>query len=118
VPTLDGNGNTVLAQPMPALFGPLEGMLFACGDPYRSGHLYYCVPDEPDHWSAFGNVEVCSPSEELMHGGVVGHQGFVFSAPSVLYPNLGTQRGVTASLCTRAGAPAGRLSARAGWSSS
>ena len=38
VPTLDADGNTVLAQPMPALWGPLEGMLFACGDPHRPGH--------------------------------------------------------------------------------
>jgi hypothetical protein len=105
VPTLTADGTTVLAQPCPALFGPLEGMLFACGDPYRPGHLYYSVVDEPDHWSAFGNVEVCPPSEELQHGGLLGHQGFVFSRQRLyfIYPNLGGAQGVTVSpgLCTR-----------------
>lgn len=105
-PTVNEDGDTILAQPLPALWGPLEGMLFGCGDPYRPGHVYYSLPDAPDHWSASGNVEVCPPSEELMHGGTVGHQGFVFSRSRMhfLYPNLsGPGGGVTAtpSLCTR-----------------
>jgi hypothetical protein len=105
VPTLDAAGNTVLAQPMPALFGPLEGMLFACGDPHRPGFLYFSVPDEPDHWSAYGYVEVCPPSEELMHGGLLSSQAFVFSRTRLyfLYPNLGKGVGLTAAptSCTR-----------------
>ena len=114
VPTITTGGDTVLAQPVPAIWGPLEGMLFACGDPHRPGHVYYSLQDEPDHWSAFGNVEVCPPSEELMHGGLLGHQGFVFSRARLyfLYPNLGGAQGVTASpsLCTaRARARAGRF---------
>jgi IPT/TIG domain len=105
VPTIDANGNTVLAQPLPALWGPLEGMLFGCGDPHRPGHLYFSTPDEPDHWSASGNVEVCPPSEELLNGGITAHQGFVFSRSRLhfIYPNLSGQTGVTAlpSQCTR-----------------
>jgi hypothetical protein len=106
IPTVAENGDTVFAQPLPALWGPLEGMLFGCGDPYRPGHVYYSLPDAPDHWSASGNTEVCPPSEELMHGGMIGHQGFVFSRARLhfLYPNLsGPGGGVTAtpSLCTR-----------------
>lgn len=105
VPTLDDSGATVLNQAVRALWGPLEGMLFACGDPHRPGHVYYCLPDTPDHWSATGNVEVCAPSEELMNGGIAGHQAFVFSRTKLylLYPNLSGQTGVTAapSLCTR-----------------
>jgi len=105
VPTEDEDGNVVLAQPLPALFGPLEGMLFACGDPYRPGFLYFSVPDEPDHWSAFGNVEVCPPSEELMHGGLISSQAFVFSRARLyfIYPNLGKAAGVTVAPtgCTR-----------------
>jgi len=50
------------------LFGPVQGLLFALGDPYRPGHLYWCIPDEPDHWPDDSNVEVCPPSEELMAG--------------------------------------------------
>jgi hypothetical protein len=105
VPTITTGGDTILAQAMPAIWGPLEGMLFACGDPHRPGHVYYSLQDQPDHWSAFGNTEVCPPSEELMHGGLLGHQGFVFSRARLyfLYPNLGSAQGVTASpsLCTR-----------------
>ncbi|HEY6415292.1 MAG TPA: hypothetical protein VIX41_03610, partial [Acidimicrobiales bacterium] len=106
VPSLDPDtGATILAQPLPALWGPLEGMLFGCGDPHRPGHVYYSIAGQPDHWSATGHVEVCCPSEELMHGGVIGHQGFVFSRLKLylLYPNLSGDAGVTASpsLCTR-----------------
>jgi hypothetical protein len=105
VPTLDANGNTVLAQPLRALWGPVEGMLLACGDPYRPGHAYWCLPDAPDHWSAFGNVEVCAPSEELMNGGLLGHQAFVFSRQRLyfLYPNLSGDARFTAtpSQCKR-----------------
>src|SRR5262245_22541540 len=104
-PTVDANGTTVLAQPLPALWGPLEGMLFGCGDPYRPGYVYFSLAGQPDHWSSSGNVEVCAPSEELMNGGLVGHQGFVFSRARLyfLYPNLSGGQGVTASptLCTR-----------------
>lgn len=105
VPTVDDNGNTVLNQAVAALWGPVEGMLFACGDPHQPGHVFYCIPGQPDHWSASGNVEVCAPSEELMNGGLLGHQAFVFSRSRLyfLYPNLGGGSGVTATpgLCTR-----------------
>jgi hypothetical protein len=106
IPTVDNDGTTILAQPLPALWGPIEGMLFGCGDLYRPGHVYYSMPDAPDHWSSSGNTEVCAPSEELMNGGVAGHQGFVFSRSRLylLYPNLSGQSGTvtaTPSLCTR-----------------
>jgi hypothetical protein len=116
VPTLDANGDTrlnpdgtVYAQPLPALWGPVEGMLFGCGDPARPGHVFFSTPDEPDHWSAFGNVEVCAPSEELMNGCVLGSQAFVFSRSRgyFLYPNLSGQIGATSQVtatptfCTR-----------------
>lgn len=105
VPTVDDAGNTVLAQPVPALFGPIEGMLLACGDPHRPGHLYWSNADAPDHWSAEGNVEVCPPSEVLQHGGLMGHQAFVFSKERLytLYPNLAGGTGIQSAptLCKR-----------------
>jgi hypothetical protein len=105
VPTVDANGNTVLAQPLPALWGPIEGMLLGCGDPYRPGHVYFSNPDAPDHWSALGNVEVCAPSEQLMNGCLLGHQAFVWSRTRgyFLYPQLSGDATFTAtpSLCTR-----------------
>lgn len=90
VPTVDSTGATILAQPLPALWGPIEGMLLGCGDPYRPGHLYWSLPDSPDHWSAFSNKEICPPSEELMNGGLVGNQAFVWSRLRLymLYPAL------------------------------
>ncbi len=105
VPTVDTLGNTVLAQPVDALFGPIDGMLLACGDPWRPGHLYWSNADSPDHWSASGNVEVCPPSEVLQNGGVAGHQAFVFSRERLytLYPNLAGGAGIIAAptLCKR-----------------
>src|SRR5262249_48020084 len=52
VPTVDKlTGGPVEYQPVRALWGPLEGMLLACGDPNRPGHIYWSVPDQPDHWA-------------------------------------------------------------------
>lgn len=79
VPTQDSTGATVLAQPIPALWGPFEGSLYGCGDPKRPGHLYRSKPGRPGSWPPANVVEVCSPSEELMHGGVYAGQAFVFS---------------------------------------
>jgi hypothetical protein len=105
VPTVDAAGATVLAQPVAALWGPIEGMLLACGDPLRPGHLYWSLPDAPDHWSATSNKEICPPSEELMAGDLVGSQAFVFSRERLylLYPSLtGTATiDYAPSLCTR-----------------
>lgn len=105
VPTVNAAGDAVLGQPLPALWGPLEGMLMGCGDPYRPGHVYNSIPDEPDHWSALGVTEVCPPSEELLNGGVFGHQAFVFSRERLylLYPNLSSTAALTSSpsLCKR-----------------
>lgn len=105
VPTVDDAGNTILAQPVAALWGPIEGSLLACGDPFRPGHVYWSNADQPDHWAAEGNVEVCPPSEVLQHGGVMGHQPFVFSLERLylLYPSLAGGAGFQASptLCKR-----------------
>lgn len=82
VPTVNAAGTTVLAEPVPSIWGPSPfGQLFACGDPYRPGHVYFCLPGQYDHWAAgsTGVVEVCAPSEQLMHGCIWGGQSYVFS---------------------------------------
>ncbi len=82
VATVTSTGATVLAQPLPILFGPFDdGTVCGLGDPYRPGHLYACLAGQIDHWPSTGGyaVEVCSPSEELMNGAVVGGAGFVLS---------------------------------------
>jgi hypothetical protein len=93
VASVDGAGNEVLAKPVPVLFGPVAGLLFALGDPNRPGDVYYCKRDEPDHWPSDNRTEVCSPSEELMTGTVYAGQAFCFSrrAMYALYPDLVVQ---------------------------
>lgn len=79
VTTATETGATVLAQPTPILFGPIEGMLFALGDPYRPGDVYWSKRNEPDHWPAANHTPVSPPSDPLQNGGLWGAQGFVFS---------------------------------------
>lgn len=95
VPTVNASGVTVLAQPVPSLWGPVQGMLFACGDPYRPGWLYSSKPTEPDHW--FNAVEVCSSSETLIAGCVYDDRAFVFSTEKgyQIIPNLDAGGGLT-----------------------
>jgi hypothetical protein len=104
-PTVDDAGTTILAQPLPALWGPIDGMILGCGDPYRPGHLYWTLPDKPDHASASSHKEICPPSEQLMNGGLLGHQAFVFSRERFyfLYPSLSGAATIdyAPSLCKR-----------------
>lgn len=105
VTTLDEDGNTVRAQPVPVLFGPVEDLLLALGDPYRPGDVYWCKPGQPDSWPPGNHVEVCPPGEILMNGGLLGGQAFCFSQERMywLYPNLAAANQVSASpsLCNR-----------------
>lgn len=98
VSTSDENGNTVVGQALPSLFGPLQDFLFGCGDPFRPGHVYYCKQGHPDSWPPQNVVEVCAPSEILQAGGVYGTQAFVFSRDRLyfLLVNAGTLGLVTA----------------------
>jgi hypothetical protein len=99
VPTVDNDGNTVLAQPVGCLFGPMNGQLFALGDPYRPGYVYACIPGQPDHWPPDLTNEVCAPSEQLMAGFIYGGQAFAFSRERlyVLYQNMTGPGGITST---------------------
>lgn len=105
VTTVDEDGNTVHEQPCPILFGPIENLLLALGDPYRPGDVYWCKPGQPDAWPPGNHVEVCPPGEILMTGGLLGGQAFCFSQERMywLYPNLSQANQVTAAptSCTR-----------------
>lgn len=80
VTTQTANGSALYAQPLPYIAGPLGGAyIFGCGDTYRRGHVYWTRPYEPDHWPAANNLEVCSPSEQLMAALMYNGQGFLFS---------------------------------------
>jgi len=97
VSTVNDSGTTVLAQPIPAVWGPAQDFLFGCGDPYNAGSVYYCKQGQPDSWPPGNRVEVCSPAEPLQAGEVFGTQAFVFSNRRMfwLIPNAGTLGQVT-----------------------
>lgn len=79
VTSVDENGTTLYAQPLPSLWGPIQDLILGCGDINRAGHLYWCKTGQPGSWPANNNVEVCDPSEELMAGFVFNGQSYVFS---------------------------------------
>lgn len=105
VTTVDTDGSIIRNQPLAAMWGPVQDLLFGCGDPYRAGHLYWCITGEPDHWSPANTFEVCSTSEELMNGGYYAGQAFVFSRERLywIYPNLNGDGSVsvTPSACAK-----------------
>lgn len=97
VPTVNSSGVTVLHQPLPYLWGPAYDLLFACGDPYRPGFVYWCKPGNPDSWPDGNQAEVCSTSEQLMNGTTLGGQAYVFSRERmyVLISNISTAGSIT-----------------------
>jgi len=102
VATVNAAGVTVLAQPLPILFGPFDdGTVCGLGDPHQPGFLYACLPGEIDHWPSTGGyaVEVCAPAEELMNGCVAGGQGFVLSRERgyTVHTNIAGGAGIVAT---------------------
>lgn len=99
VPSVDADGNAVLAQPCHTIFGPSQEQLFALGDSLRPGHLYYCIPGEPDHWPDDFVWEVCAAGEELLAGLMFADRPFCFSRARLyaVYQNLGQTVSVTST---------------------
>ncbi|KKM71148.1 hypothetical protein LCGC14_1433590, partial [marine sediment metagenome] len=89
VTTVDSNGDTILAQPIPILID-MGDLLFGLGDPYRPGHLYWCKVDQSGHWPPQNTLELCPPGEQLMGGVQWGGQAYIFSRKRmfVAYTNL------------------------------
>lgn len=71
-------GATVLNQTLPIYF-QVEAYTFGLGDPNRPGTLYRSKQGEPEQWPADETEDVCASTEELMNGGQIASQGFVFS---------------------------------------
>lgn len=69
------------AQPMSSMWGPTDNTayMFACGDTYRPGTLYFTKGNNPDSAPDTNQIEVTSPSEPLMNGCIVNGVGMVFS---------------------------------------
>lgn len=97
--TVDETGATIRAQAAPVIFGPVEDLLLALGDPYQPGHVYWSKPGQPGSWPASNTVEVCPPGEVLQNGGLWAGQAFCFSQERLywLYPNLAAANQVSAS---------------------
>lgn len=77
-PILDGD-------PLPAMWGPLDGFIFACGSTKEQGWLYFCAGNDPDNAPETHQIEVTSPSEPLMNGFIRDSRCYVFSSEG-LYP--------------------------------
>lgn len=90
ITTVNVSGETLLAQPLPRIWGPINDILLGCGDPYRAGDVYWSKALGYDSWPSANHQEVCSPSEELVNGCIFGGTGFVFSKQRLFqcYPNL------------------------------
>lgn len=63
---------TLLGQPLPVMFGPLEGptaiYAFAVGDPLNPGTLYWTNGNDLDSANDSNFLEISSPSEPLVTG--------------------------------------------------
>ena len=70
---------TLLATPLPALWGPTDGTLFACGDPNNPGSLYWTYPNDVDRTSDTSVLVVTAGSEPLQNGCVYDDRPYVFS---------------------------------------
>lgn len=86
---------TLLAQPLPAFWGPYaEGTAafgFACGDINQPGVLFLTNGNDFDSASDTLQIYVCPPTEPLMNGCMYGSTPYVWSSDRmfVLNPNLG-----------------------------
>lgn len=63
------------ARPLPAVFGPYTSAAgefnFGVGDPTNPGFLYWTNGNDPESASDVNFLELCSPSEKLMNGGIL-----------------------------------------------
>ena len=66
-------------QSLPAMWGPLAGHYFACGDSKNPGRLYFTNGNDPDSTTDINWIDVTSPSEPLQNGVVFNGRAYVFS---------------------------------------
>jgi hypothetical protein len=85
----------LLAQPLPAMWGPFGGgtfepVVFACGSQNQPGHVFWTRPGNADANSQYGSLELTSPSEPLINGVIFRSQAFVFSSEAlyILTPTI------------------------------
>lgn len=64
---------------LPALWGPQQGVHFACGDLRNPGRLYWTKTNQPEVTTDDNYVDATSPDEPLMNGFIEDGRSFVFS---------------------------------------
>ncbi len=89
IQTVDLSGNIVTVKTA-QLFGTLDEVVYAVGDPYRAGTAYWSKTNNPDAWPVDNQVDVCPASEKLVNGIVLGDAAYVFSTARLyaLLPNV------------------------------
>lgn len=70
---------TIMGYPLPLVWGPVDGVLFGCGDSYNPGFVYPTRPDDPDGASDKDPIEVTDPSEPILNGIDFDDVSFCFS---------------------------------------
>lgn len=112
ITTTDSSGGTVRANPLPVIWGPVEGLIFGCGDSYRPGYLYWSKPSRAGSWPPTNALEVCSAEEKLQAGLMYGGLSFLFSRDRLYAITVNLSTGnpvVTTTECTEG------LAARWAW---
>lgn len=78
--SVDSAGGAIYGQALPYIWGPFVGKyILACGDPNRPGWVYWTNAARPDTADIANAVQVTSPNEPLVGGGVYQGQTFAFS---------------------------------------
>lgn len=70
----------ITGQPLPAVWGPYQGVFMGCGDPYNPGYLYWTNGNDPDACGDDTNIEACSPSEPLVSGCMYNGRSYLLSS--------------------------------------
>ena len=69
----------IVSQPLYALWGPLDGTLFSCGDPINPQRLYFLNRDS-EGTTDTNYIDITSPSEPLQNGVLYNGRSYVFSS--------------------------------------
>jgi hypothetical protein len=86
----------VARRALPCIWGPFGGgltgtFIFACGDAYQPGALFWTKGNDPEAHPGSNVLLITSPSEPLMNGCIYNGTNYVFSTKRawVVYPTLG-----------------------------
>lgn len=80
----------LMNKSMPFAWGPFKETLFACGDIFNPGTLYWTNTGNPDGAAAVNSQEITNPSEPLINGFVFDGKNYVFSSERLfaIYPDF------------------------------